>query len=92
MSGNGLSGTRGLTTPEVTVAASDRALVAAGERRIVLADYTKIGKDTMWQTMSAAEIDILVTDDKAPPSELEALRREGVEVIIVKVAAPAGGR
>ena len=58
----------------------------------MLADYTKIGKDTMWQTMSAAEIDILVTDDKAPDSELEALRREGVEVIIVKVAGPAGGR
>ena len=92
MSGNGLSGTRGLTTPEVTVAASDRALAAAGDRRIVLADYTKIGKDTMWQTMGAAEIDILVTDDKAPNSELEALRREGVEVIIAKVAGPAGGR
>jgi len=92
MSGNGLSGTRGLTTPEVTVAASDRALAAAGERRIVLADYTKIGKDTMWQTMSAAEIDVLVTDDKAPDSELEALRREGVEVIIAKVTGPTDGR
>ena len=34
MSGNGLSGQRGLTTPEVTVAASDRALAAAGERRM----------------------------------------------------------
>ena len=86
MSGNGLSRARGLTTPEVTVAASDRALAAAGERRVVLADYTKIGKDTMWQTMSVAEIDILVTDDKAPGAELEALRRDGVEVMVARVA------
>ena len=92
MSGNGLSGKRGLTTPEVTVAASDRALAAAGDRRIVLADHTKIGKDTMWQTISAAEIDTLVTDDKASNSELDALRREGVEVMIAKVAGPTGGR
>ncbi len=86
MSGNGLSRARGLTTPEVTVAASDRALAAAGERRVVLADYTKIGKDTMWQTMTVAEIDTLITDDKAPESELEALRRDGVEVITATVA------
>ena len=42
--------------------------------------------------MSAAEIDTLVTDDRAPNSELDELRREGVEVIIAKVARPAGGR
>jgi DeoR/GlpR family transcriptional regulator of sugar metabolism len=86
MSGNGVTQARGLTTPEVTVAASDRALAAAGERRIVLADYTKVGKDTMWQTISVEDIDTLVTDDKAVGSELDAMRREGVEVII---ATPA---
>ena len=53
---------------------------------MVLADHTKIGKDTMWQTMSVGDIDILVTDDKAPESELEALRRDGVEVITATVA------
>ena len=55
---------------------------------MVLADYTKIGKDTMWQTIGVADIDILVTDDKAPKPELEALRRDGVEVIISKVPTP----
>ena len=73
------------------MAASDRARPPP-DRRIVLADHTKIGKDTMWQTMSATEIDTLVTDDKAPSTELDALRREGVEVIIARVAGPAGGR
>jgi DeoR/GlpR family transcriptional regulator of sugar metabolism len=82
ISGNGVTRERGLTTPEVTVASSDRALVAAGEKRIVLADHTKIGNDTMWQTMSVDQMDVLVTDQQAPVDELEGLRNAGVEVII----------
>lgn len=82
MSGNGMSSTRGLTTPEVTVAASDRALAAAGARRLVLADHTKIGADTMWQTVATDDIDVLITDDKADRVELESIRRAGVEVVI----------
>ena len=85
MSGNGVSRSRGLTTPEVIVASSDRALAEAGERRIVLADYTKIGRDTMWQTISVDAIDVLVTDDKADHAELDALRREGVDVMVTTV-------
>lgn len=82
ISGNGVTRERGLTTPEVTVAASDRALVSAGEKRIVLADYTKIGTDTMWQTMSVDQMDVLVTDEKASADQVAALRSAGVEVII----------
>ncbi len=90
MSGNGVSRSRGLTTPEVIVASSDRALAKAGERRIVLADYTKIGRDTMWQTISVDAIDVLVTDDGADHAELEALRREGVDVMIATVPPSSG--
>jgi DeoR/GlpR family transcriptional regulator of sugar metabolism len=86
ISGNGVTRERGLTTPEVTVASSDRALVAAGEKRIVLADHTKIGNDTMWQTMSVDQMDVLVTDQQAPVDELDALRNAGVEVIIAREA------
>jgi len=88
MSGNGLSRARGLTTPEVTVAASDRALAAAGAKVFVLADHTKIGKETMWQTVEVGDIDVLVTDSKADRAELDALRRDGVEVIVA--SAPDG--
>jgi DeoR/GlpR family transcriptional regulator of sugar metabolism len=92
MSGNGVSRSRGLTTPEVTVASSDRALAQAGERRIVLADYTKVGKDTMWQTISVDGIDVLVTDDKADPAEIEGLRRDGVEVMIAGGSSPSSSQ
>lgn len=82
ISGNGVNRDRGLTTPEVTVAASDRALVAAGEKRIVLADHTKIGTETMWQTLGVDQMDVLVTDSKASSGEVQALRNAGVEVIV----------
>lgn len=82
ISGNGVTRDRGLTTPEVTVASSDRALVAAGEKRIVLADHTKIGTETMWQTLAVDQIDVLVTDPKASSEEVQALRNAGVEVIV----------
>lgn len=85
ISGNGVTRERGLTTPEVTVASSDRALASAGERRIVLADHTKIGTDTMWQTMSVDQMDVLVTDAKASVDEVDALRNAGVEVIVAEV-------
>jgi DeoR/GlpR family transcriptional regulator of sugar metabolism len=85
ISGNGVTSDRGLTTPDVTVASSDRALVAAGEKRIVLADHTKIGTDTMWQTMSVDQMDILVTDRQASADEVDALRSAGVDVIIAEV-------
>ncbi|HEX6146992.1 MAG TPA: DeoR family transcriptional regulator, partial [Acidimicrobiia bacterium] len=55
-------------------------------------DYTKVGKDTMWQTISVDGIDVLVTDAKADHGEIEGLRRDGVEVIIAGDASSSSAR
>ena len=65
LSGEGVTVERGLTTPNVFAAATDMALVAAGRQVVVLADHTKIGRDTMCQTVPSDRIDVLVTD-RAP--------------------------
>jgi DeoR/GlpR family transcriptional regulator of sugar metabolism len=52
---------------------------------VVLADYTKIGEETMCQTVPAARVHTLITDSKAPPSELEAIRSAGLEVRVADV-------
>jgi DeoR/GlpR family transcriptional regulator of sugar metabolism len=80
ISGNGLTAERGLSTPSQLVAASDRAMAAAAQQTVVLADHTKIGHDTMFQTVPASRIRTLVTDARADPAELDALRAAGVEV------------
>src|SRR5690606_34416481 len=66
VSGNGLTAERGLSTPNMQVAGVDRALAAAAEEVVVLADHTKIGVDTMVQTVPPDQIAHLVTDDTAP--------------------------
>jgi DeoR/GlpR family transcriptional regulator of sugar metabolism len=87
LSGNGLTAGRGLSTPNTLVAGVDRALMAAAEDVIVLADHTKIGIDTMVQTVPTHQIDRLITDDAADTGEVAKLRELGVDVEIVTVSS-----
>src|SRR6185312_12398031 len=82
LSGEGVTVERGLTTPNVFAAATDMALVAAAQRVVVLADHTKIGRDTMCQTVPTDRMDVLVTDALADPLVLSALAATGVEVLV----------
>ena len=86
LSGTGVSAARGLTTPNLLVAATDQALIEAAHRVVVLADHTKIGREAMFQTVVAGRMHVVITDAAADPDELDRLRAEGVEVLI----APAG--
>lgn len=81
MSGNGVSADRGLTTPNLLVADADRALASAAKRVIALADYTKIGNETMCQTVPVAAIDVLITDRGASQAEVRRLEQAGVRVL-----------
>jgi DeoR/GlpR family transcriptional regulator of sugar metabolism len=80
LSGEGVTTERGLTTPNVFAAATDQALMAAGKQVVVLADHTKLGHDTMCQTVPSDRIDVLVTDGAANPDVVRRLRSEGIDV------------
>lgn len=95
LSGSGLTAERGLSTSNMLSASVDRALVQAAGEVVVLADHTKLGTDTMFQTVPTDVITRLVTDE--PPThddragtELQALADQGVQIA---VAGPedAGG-
>ena len=85
ISGNGFTAERGLSTPSPLVAATDRAFASAAKQIVVLADHTKIGQDTMCQTVAAERVHILITDSAADPAELTAIRLAGVDV---RIAGP----
>jgi DeoR/GlpR family transcriptional regulator of sugar metabolism len=85
ISGNGLTAERGLSTPSPLVATADRALAAAAQRTVVLADHTKIGHETMCQTVALSQISTLITDVGADPEQLAAIREAGVEVLVAPV-------
>lgn len=82
LSGEGVTVDRGLTTPNVFAAATDQALMAAARQVVVLADHTKLGHDTMCQTVPSDRIDVLVTDAGANPDELRRLAAAGIDVRI----------
>ena len=85
ISGNGFTADRGLSTPSPLVAATDRSLASSAQQVVVLADHTKIGEETMCQTVPAARVHTLITDSRARPAELEAIRAAGVEVRVAEV-------
>lgn len=85
ISGNGLTAERGLSTPSPLVAAADRALAAAAQEIVVLADRTKVGVETMVQTVPPDRIAVLITDDGADPAHLAAIRATGVDVRVAEV-------
>jgi DeoR/GlpR family transcriptional regulator of sugar metabolism len=89
ISGEGVTVDRGLTTPNVFAAATDMALVAAARQVIVLADHSKLGRDTMCQTVPTQRIDVLITDSGADPAVVQALADTGIDVLVAGSAAEA---
>jgi DeoR/GlpR family transcriptional regulator of sugar metabolism len=93
LSGSGLTAERGLSTSNMLSASVDRALVQAAAEVVVLADHTKLGTDTMFQTVPTDVITRLVTDespghDDRAATELQALADQGVQIA---VAGASGG-
>jgi DeoR/GlpR family transcriptional regulator of sugar metabolism len=64
--------------------------VAAARQVIVLADHTKLGRDTMCQTVPTQRIDVLVTDSCADPAVVQALTDAGVHVVVADHELVAG--
>ncbi|MEV7072744.1 DeoR/GlpR family DNA-binding transcription regulator [Streptomyces sp. NPDC091972] len=96
LSGSGLTAERGLSTSNMLSASVDRALVQAAAEVVVLADHTKLGTDTMFQTVPTDVITRLVTDeppahDDRAATELQALADQGVQIAVAGASGAPGG-
>jgi DeoR/GlpR family transcriptional regulator of sugar metabolism len=85
LSGNGLTHERGLSTPNMHVASVDQAITHSAQEVVVLADHTKLGLDTMFQTVPTAGIAHLVIDSGADPEVLAEFQADGIEVHVADV-------
>ena len=72
----------GYTTPNLLEADTDRALVAAARRLVVLADHTKWGTVGISTIARLEDADVVVTDDGMAPEDLDALREHADEVVV----------
>ena len=59
-----------------------RAMIAASQRTVLLADAAKFDMDAMVRVCDASELDAIVTDERVPAKRNRALHRAGVEVIV----------
>jgi DeoR family fructose operon transcriptional repressor len=79
---NGITPAHGLTTPDEAEASVKRAMVRAGQRVVVLADSSKLGREHLVRFASLDDVDVLVTDGGAEPAVLDHLESAGVEVVV----------
>jgi DeoR family fructose operon transcriptional repressor len=78
---NGLSISRGLTTPNQPEAAVKQAMMNSARRKVVLADHSKFGEDHFAKFGNISDMDVLSTDsgaDKDAVADIDAL---GVSVV-----------
>lgn len=78
----GIDLTAGLTTSNLLEAETNRALVAAGARAVVLADHTKWGAVGLTTIVDLNEVDLVVMDEGLDPTAEETLRAHVAELWI----------
>lgn len=79
---NGITAEHGCSTPDSAEAAVKEALVRSARRVVVLADSTKLGRDTTVRFADLADIDVLVTDAQPRSIPAETFAAQGVEVVV----------
>ncbi len=77
---NGISLTRGLTTPDPEEAAVKRLMLASAQRRILLADHSKVGEIRGTKHGDLSDIDLLITDTGLTDDVLSQLETTGMSV------------
>jgi len=80
MATNGVSVSRGLTTPDPAEASIKRAMIASARRVVLLADHTKFDNDCFAKFGELSDVDLLVTDCGLSDIALHQLRQAGLDV------------
>lgn len=70
---NGISLERGLTTPDPDEASIKRRMAACAQRRVLLADHSKMGHVSAIRHADLRDMDLLITDDGIAPVDFDAI-------------------
>ncbi|MDD7267968.1 MAG: DeoR/GlpR family DNA-binding transcription regulator [Lachnospiraceae bacterium] len=81
---SGISARTGTTTEIVNEIRINQLMMEhAAEAVYILADHTKIGRNNGFACYPISQIKHVITDEKADPQEVEAMRAQGIEVTVV---------
>ncbi|WIE55702.1 DeoR/GlpR family DNA-binding transcription regulator [Curtobacterium sp. MCBD17_003] len=78
---DGVDATAGCTNYDPVGARVNAMMSRRSRATVVLADATKIGRMALASVCSMADVDVLVTDTRAPDSAVEAIERQGCRVV-----------
>ena len=81
---HGIHPDAGLTTPNVAEAETNRCLVDAAQKVVVVADHTKLGVVALAKITPLSRVDVLVTDEKAGTEVLREIELAGVRVVVAE--------
>ena len=84
---HGLDARAGLTTPNLLEAETNRAMVDASKRLVVVADHTKWGVVGLARIAPLSAISTLLIDDRLDAAAIDTLEEQVDELILI----PAGG-
>jgi DeoR family fructose operon transcriptional repressor len=79
---NGVSADAGITITGFDEAPLKKSLMSISKRTVVVADHSKIGRNSLKLITSLKDVDCLVTDKGVTPAQEEELRRGGMNVYI----------
>lgn len=79
---NGLDLKKGLTTPNLNEAQTKKAMLSSAKEVIAVADHSKFGRVAFSHICHFDRVDCLITDRGAPAQVLNALRRQGIKVLV----------
>ena len=74
---------RGATNYSLGEADLGRVMIERAAKLILLADHLKIGKTSRMRLCACDEVDVLVTDHGADPTEVEAMKNNGIGEILL---------
>jgi DeoR/GlpR family transcriptional regulator of sugar metabolism len=80
---DGVSLERGLSTDNILEAGLFKKMAESADWVIVTVDSSKIGVNKLQSILPVSAVDVFVTDDGAPESFVEALKEQGIDVILV---------
>lgn len=79
---SGISLRKGFTSSDIYEAEVKRAMIAAGQKVVIVADHSKFQKQSLISFSSFQDVDILITSDLADEAMLEEIGKMGVQLII----------
>ncbi|GAA2969973.1 DeoR/GlpR family DNA-binding transcription regulator [Actinokineospora diospyrosa] len=84
LSVHGMAEGPGFTTPNINESETDRALIEAGRKLVVIADHTKWGVVGISTVAALEEADVLITDDGLPADAVTVLRERVGELVVAQ--------